>query len=117
MAFSYRIEPRDGYVLVHQTGTFTTLSELRSLQRDIEAALDANGTRRVLFDNRDATQATADVRAHMWSWLTDSGVIVRAAIVAHSERVTRRADRTAKLNRTVLQGFQDLDEAEAWLLR
>jgi SpoIIAA-like len=116
-SYRYRLEQRDGYLYVHQTGTFTTLPQLEELQVAIEAAMDAQGTYRVMFDNREATQAPEDVRAHMWTWLTTTPSVRRAALVANSPRITRRADRTADLNRVSLQAFQSIEDAETWLKR
>ena len=115
--FQIRVEPRDGYVYVWQRNTFTTVEELGELHAAIERALAESACRCVLFDNREATQAEMDVRAHMWTWLTTTPQLKRAAIVAHSTRVTRRATRTADINRVVLRAFHEEGDAVTWLVK
>ncbi len=116
VGYELRVEARDGYVYVLQRGTFTTEQQLRELQGLIVAEAWRAKTDRVLFDNREATQATEDLRAVMWTWLSSTAPIRRAAILVHSERITKRADRTAKMNRVMLQAFNDEDAAREWLL-
>ena len=79
--------------------------------------MEAADTDRVLFDNRHATPTTEELRALMYTWLTDESPIRRTALVANTKRVKGRVNRTAEMNRVLIQAFHDLGEAEDWLLR
>lgn len=111
------IEDRGDYLYVGGEGCLSS-HELRSrYQNDIEAAMRPELKGRVLFDNRGVDAGPEDVRAALWTWFTVTSSVRRAAIVAHNARVTKRVDRTAALNRLVFQGFQTIEDAEAWLRR
>lgn len=106
-----------GYVTVVQIGTITTTATMKAYQAEISRAMDDAGTDRVLFDNRIATPSSEELRALMYTWLTDESHIRRTALLANTRRVKGRVNRTAEMNRVLIQAFHDRDEAEDWLLR
>jgi hypothetical protein len=113
LAFAYRVERRDGYVLVWQCGTVTTREQLERMQADIESAMVEVGSRYALFDNRETGRPDEMLRAAMWSWLCEH--VGRAALLQESARNIKRAENTAEQNRVSLRAFHDADEAVAWL--
>ncbi len=115
--FRYTVAVRSGYVFVWQSGLATVAEELRQLQREVEAALAEAGTRNVLFDNRETQAPDEWIRAMMWTWLSSTPLIRRVAMVQGTVRAQRRANRTAELNRVLVQAFMDYDEAVGWLCR
>lgn len=111
----YELEDRGDYLYVGVIGTIESEAMMHAYHRDIEAAMKPHMHHRALFDTREATQAPPELRAAMWSWVSSTPVIQRAALVAHTERIQRRVERTADLNRVRLQSFGTIEEAEAWL--
>lgn len=113
----WRTIDRGGYVTVVQIGTIATAAIMNAYQADIAHAMAEANTNRVLFDNRNATPSSEELRALMYTWLTDESPIRRTALVANTKRVKGRVNRTAEMNRVLIQAFHDMDEAEDWLLR
>lgn len=109
-----RTEIRDGYVFVWQRGAVVTQAQLVTMQRDIKAAMDEAGTRRVMFDNRETESPDEWLRASMWTWLSEN--IARAALIQSEPRNIKRAERTGERNRIVIRAFHDAEAAEAWLV-
>ncbi len=98
------------------TTTTSLEARLQTVQADIADAMRVVGTVRVLFDNRNASPSTEELRALMYTWITDESPIRRAALLANTRRIKGRVNRTAELNRVLIQACHDLDEAERWLL-
>ena len=113
--FRHTVSVREGYVFVWQSGLASLAEPLQQLQRDIELALAQAGTGNVLFDNRETDPPDEWVRAMMWTWLSSTSSIRRVAMVQGSVRAQRRANRTAELNRVLVQAFLDFDDAVRWL--
>ncbi|MEM6995139.1 MAG: STAS/SEC14 domain-containing protein [Myxococcota bacterium] len=114
--WTFRIEARDGYLYIHQEGTFETEADVRAFHRAIEEAATNAGTTRALFDNRKTDPAPEDLRAVMWTWFTKTTALQRSAAIINSPRVSRRADKTAERNRVRVRTFDNEGDALAWLL-
>ncbi len=112
----WRVLPREDHVVAVQIGALESAAIMRAYQADIADAMRVVGTVRVLFDNRNASPSTEELRALMYTWITDESPIRRAALLANTRRIKGRVNRTAELNRVLIQAFHDLDEAERWLL-
>jgi hypothetical protein len=72
--------------------------------------------KRAMVDGRDADRPLIELRAEMWTWMSQAPCLSRMAIIANEERTTKRVARTAALNRMVVSGFHSIEEAERWLL-
>lgn len=114
--FTFRIEQRDGYVVVHQRGAFRNAAEINALQAAILKAMRHSGATKALFDNRQTDAAPEELRAQMWTWLTVTDQIQRVALILESVRVGRRTNKTAARNRVTLQAFDSEEAAVAWLI-
>ena len=114
-ARNWTLEDRGDYLYVHLMGTLATAAAVRRYQLDIERAMSPGIGRKVIFDNRDATPSPEELRAGMWTWLSTTPAIGRAAVVAHTARIQRRVRQTAEDNRLRVASFPSVEEAEAWL--
>lgn len=114
-AWEYTIEARGDHIHVHQRGGFSTQAQVVTFQRDLERALVEADTSCALFDNRETDAVPEELRALMWSWLSQTPALDRAALLLNSVRVSRRTNRTAERNRVRVQAFDDIEAALAWL--
>lgn len=112
--FQLEVEHRDGYVFFRQSGRVRDVDELARVQAQMKAALVEAGTRLAMFDNRETESPDPMVRASMWTWLSEN--VSRAALIQAVPKNVKRADERAQRNRVPYRAFQDVDEAEAWLV-
>ena len=113
--FRFVFEPRGDYLYVRVSGKLTEREVMLAYQRGIVAALEAAFEGRIVVDGRDAERPLIQLRAEMWTWMSESSELTRIAILANEEKTTKRVKRTADLNRLRVRGFHAIDEAEAWL--
>lgn len=116
-SFRYRLEARDGYLYVEVEGKMTTGEQMLEYQQAIAAAMTPELGKRLIVDGRNADRPLVQLRAEMWTWMSETPCVRRIAIVANEERTTQRVARTAAMNRMVVGGFHSVEEAEAWLRR
>ena len=93
-----------------------TRDEMLAYQAAITAAMTPELGRRAMVDGRDAERPLIQLRAEMWTWMSETPSLRRIAIIANEERTTKRVARTAEINRMRVSGFHTIEEAEAWLL-
>jgi hypothetical protein len=115
--FRYQLEARDNYLYIKVTGKMVNREEMLRYQGAIEKAMTPELGKRAMVDGRDAERPLIQLRAEMWTWMSETPCMHRIAIVANEERTTRRVARTAEMNRMVVSGFHTVEEAEEWLLR
>jgi hypothetical protein len=114
--FRYELEPRAGYLYVKVSGKMTTREEMLGYQQAIEKAMTPECGKRAMVDGRDAERPLIELRAEMWTWMSETPCMRRIAIVANEEKTTKRVARTAAMNRMVVTGFHTVEDAEEWLL-
>ncbi|MEZ4451766.1 MAG: hypothetical protein R3B09_20045 [Nannocystaceae bacterium] len=115
-AHGYHFEARVGYLLVVQEGRVGSVAEAAAFQRAVDEAMIGHGGRRVLLDNRATERPDEEVRASMWTWVTECTHFDRFALLLEGERTSQRANLTASRNRAAVVAFTDEAEALAWLL-
>jgi hypothetical protein len=111
---SAAIETREGWLLVVQHGRLPDVAAARALQQRVEQACDAQGSRRVLFDNRDTEPPDDEVRDAMFEWAVNE--LERVALLLRSDLKRVRANMDALSRRGRVRAFVDEREATAWLI-
>ena len=109
--------PRGDYLYVRVSGQLVTTKQMLEHQRAIEAAMTPELEQRVIIDGRDAERPSPEIRAGMWTWMSESPALRRVAIVANEDKTKKRIKRTAEMNRMRVVGFGSLEEAEAWVTK
>ena len=114
--FQYRLEPREGYLFVEVSGKMRDREDMLRYQRDLEGALVPELGKRLMVDGRGAERPLPELRAAMWTWMSEAPCVARIAILAIEDKTTRRVKRSAEEMRIRIVPFHDEAEAEAWLL-
>ncbi len=115
--FHFVTEDRGDYLLVTVTGKMVEREEMLAYQKAIADAMKPEHDRRVIVDGRGAERPLIELRAEMWTWMSESGVLRRIALLANEAKTQKRIARTADINRMLVSGFPDLEDAEEWVRR
>jgi len=113
--FHYSIELRDGYVFVGLFGRARAVAEVEAMQHEIDAALAASKTRRLIIDNRNSQPPNPWISASMWTWVSSRAEVSRLATLNNIERIQQRIKRRGARNRVSVKVFADEADAVAWI--
>jgi hypothetical protein len=112
----YRVEVAGTLLRVWQSGAPTTVGQLRAFQGELERVLADTSARRALFDNRETTSPTDDIRDAMLAWVCEAGRFEAVAVVLQSDMLAVRLNMDAIAHRVRMRAFDSVPAAQKWLM-
>lgn len=106
---------RAGYVLVRTTVT-PTAARAVALFAAIDDALLRHGIRAAVFDTRETPAPPPAARKLWWEWLETAAHHDRVGVVVRSELTRISGNMTALSRKVRLRSFENLRDAQAWVL-
>ncbi len=114
-----RVEERPGYLFLVESGQLADLAELGTYMERLQAIIERTGIDRAIIDARgEQGDPPPEVRNAMWEWLLapDRGFTMVAFILG-SEMAVARVNMTSLSRRGPVRAFENLKDAQRWLMR
>lgn len=115
--FRYEFENRGDYLFIKLAGRLDSRETMLAYQQAMAEAMTPELEHRAVVDSRASERPPMDLRAEMWTWMSESGVLKRIAVVAEQERTKQRVERSGDINRLMIHSFDTVEEAVEWVRR